>query len=42
MSAPVIAAVTEQLQRGILFAGQSGVEYQAARLVCEIVPCAED
>jgi glutamate-1-semialdehyde 2,1-aminomutase len=39
--APVIAAVTEQLQRGILFAGQSEVEYQAARLVCEIVPCAE-
>ena len=31
--APVIAAVTEQLQRGILFAGQSEVEYAAARLV---------
>jgi glutamate-1-semialdehyde 2,1-aminomutase len=39
--APVIAAVTEQLQRGILFAGQSEVEYEAARLVCRMVPCAE-
>jgi glutamate-1-semialdehyde 2,1-aminomutase len=39
--APVIAAVIEQLQRGILFAGQSEVEYAAARLVCRMVPCAE-
>jgi glutamate-1-semialdehyde 2,1-aminomutase len=39
--APVIAAVTEQLQRGILFAGQSEVEFAAANLVCQIVPCAE-
>ena len=39
--APVLAAVTEQLNRGILFAGQSEVEYAAARLVCQIVPCAE-
>jgi glutamate-1-semialdehyde 2,1-aminomutase len=39
--APVIAAVTEQLQRGILFAGQSEIEYEAARLVCQMVPCAE-
>jgi glutamate-1-semialdehyde 2,1-aminomutase len=39
--APVIAAVTEQLQGGILFAGQSEVEYAAARLVCQLVPCAE-
>jgi glutamate-1-semialdehyde 2,1-aminomutase len=38
---PVIAAVTEQLQRGILFAGQSEVEYAATRLVCQLVPCAE-
>src|SRR5512147_220416 len=38
---PVIAAVTEQLQRGILFAGQSEVEYTATRLVCQLVPCAE-
>jgi glutamate-1-semialdehyde 2,1-aminomutase len=39
--APVIAAVTEQLQRGILFAGQSEVEFAAARMVCQLVPCAE-
>src|ERR1700712_4930170 len=39
--APVIAAVTEQLQRGILFAGQSEVEFAAANLVCQLVPCAE-
>jgi glutamate-1-semialdehyde 2,1-aminomutase len=39
--APVIDAVTEQVRRGILFAGQSEVEYEAARLVCQIVPCAE-
>ena len=38
---PVIAAVKEQLQRGILFAGQSEIEYEAARLVCQMVPCAE-
>src|SRR4051812_47619832 len=37
----VIAAVIEQLQRGILFGGQSEVEYAASRLVCEMVPCAE-
>jgi glutamate-1-semialdehyde 2,1-aminomutase len=39
--APVIAAVSEQLQRGILFAGQSEVEFAAARMVCQLVPCAE-
>ena len=37
----VIAAVEEQLRRGILFAGQSEVEYAATRLVCQMVPCAE-
>jgi glutamate-1-semialdehyde 2,1-aminomutase len=37
----VITAVTEQLQRGILYAGQSEIEYAAARLVCQLVPCAE-
>jgi glutamate-1-semialdehyde 2,1-aminomutase len=37
----VITAVTEQLQRGILYAGQSEIEYAAARLVCRLVPCAE-
>jgi glutamate-1-semialdehyde 2,1-aminomutase len=39
--AAVIAAATEQLGRGILFAGQSEVEYAATRLVCQLVPCAE-
>ncbi len=37
----VIAAATEQLGRGILFAGQSQAEFEAARLACELVPCAE-
>jgi glutamate-1-semialdehyde 2,1-aminomutase len=37
----VITAVEEQLRRGILFAGQSEIEYAAARLVCQMVPCAE-
>lgn len=32
--AAVIAAATEQLQRGILFAGQSEAEFAAARLAC--------
>src|SRR5581483_879085 len=39
--AALIAAVEEQLHRGILFAGQSEVEFAAANLVCQIVPCAE-
>src|SRR5262245_54035051 len=39
--AAVIAAATEQLGRGILFAGQSRAEFEAARLACELVPCAE-
>ncbi len=34
-------AVREQMERGILFAGQSEVEFEAARLVCDMVPCAE-
>lgn len=37
----VIAAVKAQLDRGILYGGQSGLEAEAARLVCEMVPCAE-
>lgn len=37
----VIEAVKEQVERGILYAGQSQVEYEAARLVVEMVPCAE-
>lgn len=34
-------AVRDQIERGILFAGQTQVEAEAARLVCELVPCAE-
>ena len=34
-------AVEQQLGRGVLFGGQSAVETEAARLVCEMVPCAE-
>jgi glutamate-1-semialdehyde 2,1-aminomutase len=37
----VIAAARAQLDRGILYGGQSEVEFAAARLVCEMVPCAE-
>lgn len=37
----VVEKVQEALERGILFAGQSDLEYEAARLVCEMVPCAE-
>ena len=39
--APVLEAVEEQLREGILYAGQSRVEQEAARKVCEMVPCAE-
>lgn len=39
--ADVIAAARAQLDRGILFGGQSELEFEAARLVCEMVPCAE-
>lgn len=39
--APVLAAAQEQLQRGILYAGQTEIEQEAARLVCQLVPCAE-
>jgi len=37
----VIEAAKAQLDQGILFAGQTEVEFEAARLVCELVPCAE-
>ncbi|MBV8912158.1 MAG: aminotransferase class III-fold pyridoxal phosphate-dependent enzyme, partial [Acetobacteraceae bacterium] len=37
----VIAGVRDQLERGILYAGQSPIEVEAARLVCATVPCAE-
>jgi glutamate-1-semialdehyde 2,1-aminomutase len=39
--AGVIAAVQEQVARGILYAGNSPVEFEAARLLCERVPSAE-
>lgn len=38
---PVLKAVADQLKYGILYAGQSEIEFEAARLFCEIVPCAE-
>lgn len=34
-------AVEAQLGKGILFAGQTEVEFEAARLLCAMVPCAE-
>ncbi len=37
----VIAAAREQLGRGLLYGGQSEIEFEAARLVCEMVPCAQ-
>jgi len=39
--ASVREAVVAQLAKGILFAGQTEVEFEAARLVCAMVPCAE-
>jgi glutamate-1-semialdehyde 2,1-aminomutase len=39
--ADVIQAATAQMQKGILYGGQSGPEAEAAALVCEMVPCAE-
>jgi len=39
--APVLEAVQAQLGSGILYAGQSRIEQEAARMVCEMVPCAE-
>lgn len=37
----VLTAVQEQLKDGILYAGQTQIEYEAAKLVCQMVPCAE-
>ncbi|WP_323012875.1 aspartate aminotransferase family protein [Devosia sp.] len=39
--AEVKAAVREQLEKGILFAGQAPIEYEAARIICERIPSAE-
>jgi len=37
----VLRAVTDSLPRGQLFAGQHEMEIELARMVCELVPCAE-
>jgi glutamate-1-semialdehyde 2,1-aminomutase len=38
---PVRRAVKEQVDKGILFAGQTPVEVEAAKLLCARIPCAE-
>ena len=37
----IVDAVADQVERGLFFAAQTEIEYEAARLVCQIVPCAE-
>src|SRR3984957_4085959 len=37
----VIDAAKAQLDHGIVFGGQTEVEFDAARLVCKLVPCSE-
>lgn len=37
----VIQAVQDQLGRGLLYGGQTELEFQAAKLICAMVPCAE-
>ncbi len=37
----LIDAVKSQIENGILFAGQTAIEAEAARLVCQMVPSAE-
>ncbi|MCR8726043.1 aspartate aminotransferase family protein [Frigidibacter sp. ROC022] len=37
----LVEAVTAQIQKGILYAGTTEIEAEAARLVCEMVPSAE-
>jgi glutamate-1-semialdehyde 2,1-aminomutase len=37
----VVAAVREQVGRGILYAGQAPVEFEAARILCGRIPSAE-
>jgi glutamate-1-semialdehyde 2,1-aminomutase len=34
-------AVKEQVDKGILYAGQSEIEFEAARILCERIPCAQ-
>src|SRR5690606_28610037 len=38
---PIIEAVKQQVEKGILFAGQSPIEYEAAHLLCSRIPSAE-
>lgn len=37
----VIAAAHRQLDRGLLYGGQSEMEYEAAARICRMVPCAD-
>src|SRR4051812_18657135 len=37
----VIEAARRQLDAGILFGGQAEIEFEAAKMVCDLVPCAE-
>lgn len=37
----LVEAVREQMGRGILYAAQTRLEAEAARLLCDMVPCAE-
>jgi glutamate-1-semialdehyde 2,1-aminomutase len=39
--AVVVEAVRQQLERGILFGGQSEIEFEAAELICNMLPSAE-
>ncbi len=39
--ASVQTAVKEQVEKGILYAGQSEIEFEAARILCERIPSAE-
>jgi glutamate-1-semialdehyde 2,1-aminomutase len=38
---PVIKAVKQQLDRGLMYAGQHDLEIEAAELFCRLVPCAD-
>ena len=38
---PVLAAVRDSLSMGQLFAGQHEMEIELARLLCDLIPCAE-